>query len=324
MLVSTTPLAIEGIVSGEVPLHGAPLILCLSDLPWEDMHTVRAWDSEDAFVVSLGGDCGASARATLLRLLEDADGFELPPAPDEEESQSDSREPDEHERARAHFARWSAECYVRADEKKNGATAWTLTPSGFIALVAGTRLTNPTVVLQGVSEPYLEMSHWQLIYSLDLAGWTMNGIYTKDGMRRVRRRYYDAGDEESPKEWYVHPSTTDTANLPRAYLIALLTAKAHGQRVPHLRPAHAYKRLLDPAWKPRPTRQRQRAAPEIVPADADDAWDDPVVVAQAAAPARAPKKARLKLATEPVVAGEASEEGSGGEGIGGSEGGSGK
>lgn len=141
-----------------------------------------------------------------------------------------------------------------------GEGCWRLTEAGKAKLLVGLPIHDMVPAFRPAAEISPSATTYQLLWKLADEGWQHKVAFGSDG-RHARRTPYKApgvdGPGTSDKVWYTKRGMHRVSSW---YLLALLLANDHKQRVYHLQAASVYQALVDPDLGPCQAKAHKRRA----------------------------------------------------------------
>lgn len=210
-------------------------------LPLESLMRMRRWDSKDGIRLSVSGITSTSpelAHDLLTGLTSGgSEGYRL-------HNLSEGQMGD----AREMLQGWKTAGLLSHDA---GPDAWSLTEDGRARVCSSMALVYPKLVLQVRDIQAADMDRFELLLTLEMDGWSLCCAEDRRSRGVARSTPYLHG--KGLKRWWCRPSDTIT-DIPRLYLVMLVSAEKHGLEVPHLLAATRYAKLLDTSSEPKPKR----------------------------------------------------------------------
>ena len=154
---------------------------------------------------------------------------------------------------------WESNGLLARSRQPAGYTEWRFTDAGQLKLRVGYVCSLQHRMLEVRDVPVTEMTKFELLRSMELAGFVLFIVTSKKEMKKIKADPYVHG--ESPKRWYARP-TLSLANLCVPYLKVLLLAGDHLKPVKHVGKVGDYRAILDPGYAAKAI-QRRLARPKF-------------------------------------------------------------
>ena len=273
--VCSTPLTIKAASGDEIGIASTALILQPASLKVSELETLAAWDVADDITLSLPAslfdheDVSPQIVHELLWAMTNSGDCPcvLPHSISEDAPEKQA------------LAALEDGKTIHRIGSRGSQDLWSVTDLGRDKVLAGVRCSKRRVILPR-DIPAAEMMRYELLATLVRRGWEHGTVSTSNKKRKARIKEKSYVDGE-PKRFYL---TGKPLKVDKNYLVCLLTERQHMHPVPHLAPAHVYKKILDPSWQQ--IKKRGKAC-------AEDDWAIEVV--------KEPRAKRAKIAHAPVL-----------------------